>query len=69
MRNNLRILMARDKKTLQDISEATGLSLSALSSIKREATKNPDSQTLIKIAKYFNVTLDELVEINLKGGD
>lgn len=61
--------MARDKKTLQDISDATGLSLSALSSIKREATNNPDSQTLIKIAKYFNVTLDELVEINLKGGD
>ena len=63
MENNLRILMARHKKTLKNVSEDTGISMATLSGIKREATKNPDSQTLIKLAKYFNVTLDELVTI------
>ena len=55
--------MAKNKLTLRDISLATGISMNTLSAIKREETDNPDSQTLIKIAKYFKVTLDELVII------
>lgn len=64
MKNNLRVLMAMHKKTLTDIHKATGISVSTLSSIKREESKNPGSLTLVKIAKYFGVTLDEIIDIN-----
>lgn len=67
MKNNLRILMAKNKKTLRDIHDSTGIAMNTLSAIKREETTNPGSQTLIKIAKYFNVTLDDLVVIDSKG--
>lgn len=67
MQNNLRILMAKEKKTLSEISKNTGISINTLSSLKREISLNPDSQTLIKIAKYFDITLDDLVPIKKEG--
>ncbi len=63
MKNNLRILLARDKMTLLKLHEKTGVSLSTLSKIKREENVNPSIQTLIKIAQFFNVGLDDLIEI------
>ena len=62
MKNKLRILMAKHKKTLHDIHKETGISITTLSSLKREEVRNPNALTLIKIAKYFDVTIDELLD-------
>ena len=63
MKNNLRVLLAQDKLTLLNLHEKTGVSLSTLSKLKREENVNPRIQTLIKIAQFFNVGLDDLIEM------
>ncbi|MEY8463301.1 helix-turn-helix domain-containing protein [Streptococcus merionis] len=61
MQNNFRVILARQRKKIADVYEATGISKTTLTGIYYERTKNPDSQTLLKIAAYLNVTLDELL--------
>ncbi|MFK8242586.1 MULTISPECIES: helix-turn-helix transcriptional regulator [unclassified Facklamia] len=63
MKNNLRILLAKQKKTIADIHEGTRLSKSTLTAFYYERTK-PNGETLLKIADYLGVTLDELVRVN-----
>lgn len=43
-------------KTLKEVSEGTGLSISLLSDIERGRT-NPSLETCNKLAKFYNVTL------------
>lgn len=64
MKNNFRIILATQKRSLQDVHEATGLSMTTLSGIYGERATNPQAQTLMKIAKYLDVTMDELLGIN-----
>lgn len=61
MKNNLRVILATQRKTVAEIHEATGLSKYTLTQLFYERTKNPELQTLLKIANYLNVTVDELL--------
>ena len=61
MKNNLRVLLAKKRKKVIDVYKATGISKTTLTSLYYERTKNPETETLIKIADYLGVTIDELL--------
>lgn len=61
MQNNFRVILAKQRKKVSDIHEMTGISKTTLTALYYERTKNPDTQTLLKIAKCLKVTLDELL--------
>ncbi|HFD5617949.1 TPA: helix-turn-helix domain-containing protein [Streptococcus pyogenes] len=63
MKNNLKVILARQRKKISDVHEATGVSKTTLTALYYERTENPDSKTLLKIAKCLNVTLDELLTV------
>lgn len=63
MENNLRVILAQQRKTVAEVHEATGLSKYTLTQLFYERTKNPELQTLLKISEYLNVTVDELLGI------
>lgn len=54
-----------------DVAQATGIDQKTLSNYETGKT-NPDSDTLIKLANFFNVSIDYLVgriETNLSSND
>lgn len=61
MKNNLRIILAKQRKKVSDVFKATGISKTTLTSLYYERTKNPETETLLKIANYLGVTIDELL--------
>ena len=63
MRNNFRVILAKKRKTVADLSKDTGISKTTLTNLYYERTKNPDSQTLLKLSKFLGVTIDELLNV------
>ncbi|WP_449460355.1 helix-turn-helix domain-containing protein [Streptococcus suis] len=63
MKNNLRIILAKQRKKVSDLHEATGISKTTLTGLYYERTKNPETETLLKVANYLGVTLDELLNV------
>ena len=63
MRNNFRVILAKKRKTVADLSKDTGISKTSLTNLYYERTKNPDSQTLLKLSKSLGVTIDELLNV------
>lgn len=61
MKNDLRILLAKQRKKISDVHEATGISKTTLTALYYERTKNPETETLLKVANYLGVTIDELL--------
>ena len=61
MKNNFRVILAKRRKKVSDVYEATRISKTTLTSLYYERTKNPETETLIKIADYLGVTIDELL--------
>ena len=61
MNNNFRVLLARQRKKVSDVHEATGISNTTLTGLYYERTKNPETETLLKVANYLGVTIDELL--------
>lgn len=61
MKNNLRVLLAKKRKKVIDVYKATEISKTTLTSLYYERTKNPEAETLLKIADYLGVTIDELL--------
>ena len=61
MKNNLRVLLAKKRKKVIDVYKATGISKTTLTSLYYERTKNPEAETLLKIADYLGVTINELL--------
>jgi transcriptional regulator, XRE family len=61
MKNNMRVLLAKQRKKISDVHKATGISKSALTALYYERTKRPDIETLQKVTEYLGVTLDELL--------
>lgn len=66
MKNDLRIILAIQRKSVADVHEATGISKTTLTNIYYERAKNPELQTLLKIADYLNVSIDELLGTTAK---
>ncbi|AGZ23675.1 TPA: helix-turn-helix transcriptional regulator [Streptococcus suis] len=63
MNNNFRVILAKQRKKVSDVHEATGISKSALISLYYERTKRPDIETLQKVSDYLGVTIDELLTV------
>ena len=63
MRNNFRVILAKKRKTVADLSKDTGISKTTLTNLYYERTKNPNSQTLLKLSKSLGVTIDELLNV------
>ncbi|MEY8463318.1 helix-turn-helix domain-containing protein [Streptococcus merionis] len=63
MKNQMRVLLAKQRKKIVDVAEGTGLSKSTLTAIYYERTKRPGIDTLQKIANYLDVTIDELLRV------
>ena len=63
MRNNFRVILAKKRKTVADLSKDTGLSKTTLTNLYYERTKNPDSQTLLKLSNALGVTIDEILTV------
>lgn len=61
MENNFRVLLAKQRKKVSDVHKATGIAKSTLIALYYERTKNPEAETLLKIANYLGVTIDELL--------
>lgn len=60
MIQNLRTIRVQRKKTQSDIAKLTGFNQTYVSKWEN-GEREPDIATLIKLANYFNVSLDELV--------
>ncbi|EPT83013.1 TPA: helix-turn-helix domain-containing protein [Streptococcus agalactiae] len=63
MTNNFRVVLAKKRKKIADVAKATGLSKTTLTALYYERTKNPEVETLLKIANFLGVTLDELLTV------
>ncbi|HER6343817.1 TPA: helix-turn-helix domain-containing protein [Streptococcus pyogenes] len=63
MKNNMRVLLAKQRKKVSDVAKATGIAKSTLTALYYERTKNLEVEMLIKIANYLGVTLDELLTV------
>lgn len=61
MKNNFRVILAKQRKKTSDVAEATGISKTTLTSLYYERDVNSTTKTLLKIADYLGVTLDELL--------
>lgn len=62
MKNNMRLLLAKQRKKTADVAEATGISKSTLTALYYECAKNPSIDTLKKVSSYLGVTLDEFLD-------
>lgn len=63
MKNNMRVLLAKKRKKVSDVHEATGVSKGTLIALYYERTKHPDIKTLQKVSSYLGVTIDELLNV------
>jgi putative transcriptional regulator len=61
VRNNLRILMARDRLTIQDVHEKTGLSRTTISKLYNETSSKIGMDTIIELCKLFNCGVQDLL--------
>lgn len=63
MKNNFRVLLAKQRKKVSDVHKATSIAKSTLTALYYERTKRPDITTLQKVANFLNVTIDELLNV------
>lgn len=61
MKNNMRVILAKKRLKVADVARETGLSKSTLTALYYERTKRPYIETLLKIANYLGVSIDELL--------
>jgi bacteriophage CI repressor helix-turn-helix domain len=63
MKNNFRVILAKQRKKTSEVAEATGISKSTLIALYYERAKSPTLDTLIKVSNYLGVTIDELLNV------
>jgi putative transcriptional regulator len=61
VRNNLRILMARDRLTIQDVHDKTGLSRTTISKLYNETSAKIGFETIVALCTLFNCGVEELL--------
>lgn len=60
LQKNINYLVGREKDA-QTVAREIKVSPNTISLLRKQSGYDPKISTLIKIAKYFNVTLDDLV--------
>ena len=63
MKNNFRVILAKQRKKTSEVPEATGISKSTLIALYYERAKSPTLDTLKKVSNYLGVTIDELLNV------
>ena len=61
MKNNFRVILAKEKKTIREVYQATGVSRTTLLKLWREES-TPELPTLLKVADFLSCTLDDLIK-------
>mgnify|MGYP001577460194 CR=1 FL=1 len=61
IRKKLKDLRKKVGWSQQKLAEKAGLSYNVITKIEQGAAKNPNIQTIIKLANAFKISLDELV--------
>ena len=61
VRNNLRVLMAKHKMNIQDVSDATGLSRKSISKLYHEESIQITFDVIAKICKLFDCQPGDLL--------
>jgi putative transcriptional regulator len=67
VKNNLRILMAKEKLTIRDLHKATGLSEITISKLYHEKSTTIAFETIMKLCNFFNCELGDLLFLEEKG--
>lgn len=62
MKNNFRIILAKQKNKISDVHEATGLSIYTLTNIYYERAKNPKYDTIKRITDFLNCSFDDFLD-------
>ena len=63
MNNNMRVILAKRREKISDISKATGISKSTLTDLYYERSESPKLSTIIKLTQYLGVTIDEFFNV------
>lgn len=69
MKNNLSMLMGKERISAVELSKETGISRSTIHGLYHERTENPDTKTVMTLCKFFGVTPNEFFGIEGKGGN
>ncbi len=64
VRNNLRVLMAKKKMNIQDVSDATGLSRKSISKLYHETSIQITFDVIAKLCDLFECEPGELLFID-----
>jgi putative transcriptional regulator len=67
VKNNLRILMAKNKMTIRDVHKATGMSEVTISKLYHEKSNTIAFETIRKLCVLFDCTVDELLYLDEEG--
>lgn len=62
--DKIRQLREKENLSLRDLEKITGLTFSFIANIERGIVKDPRISTIIKLANGFNVSVDELLNID-----
>lgn len=64
IKNNLRILMARDKLGIKDVHKKTGLSERTISKLYHEKSTTIGFETIIKLCDLFECEVGDLLYVD-----
>jgi putative transcriptional regulator len=69
VKNNLRILMAKEKMTIRDVHKVTGLSEITISKLYHEKSNTIAFETIMKLCNLFDCTVGDLLFLESKEGE
>lgn len=69
VKNNLRILMAKQKMTIRDVHKATGLNEITVSKLYHERSTTIAFETIMKICNLFNCEVGDLLFLEEMKGE
>ena len=66
VKNNLRILMAKEKMNIKDVHEKTGLSRTTISKLYNEESTTIAFETIQKLCQLFDCDVNDLLYLDEK---
>lgn len=67
IKNNLRVLMAKNKLNIKDVHEATGLSRTTISKLYNEESTQIGLETIAKLCELLNCEVGDLLVLEKNG--
>lgn len=64
VKNNLRVLMAKHKMNIQDVSDATGLSRKSISKLYHEESVQITFDVIARLCTLFDCDVNELLYLD-----